>query len=309
MTAEPVRTILLFGANGQVGQELQLVLPALGRVVALDRANADLAHPERLRETVRVYRPGLIVNAAAYTAVDRAEKEQALARTVNAEAPAVLAEEARSLGAAIVHFSTDYVFDGSKPSPYVETDATGPLQAYGRTKLAGEQAVQSTCERHLVLRTSWVYAAHGHNFVRTMLRLATERDSLRIVDDQVGAPTAARLIAQVTVDVLRALDAGSPGAAWGLYHLVASGETSWHGFARHVIAQGRTAGLPLRTAPEAVVPITTAEYPVPAARPANSRLDTGKLRHAFGVSLPDWTEGVNEVIATLARPSRTDSPT
>lgn len=306
-------TILLLGAGGQIGRELQRSLADHpGRLVIPDRAAADLSRPESLRAVVRESRPQVIVNAAAYTAVDRAEQEQELAMLINGVSPGVLAEEAEALGACMVHYSTDYVFDGTGTATYTEDDAVNPLQAYGRTKLAGERAVQRSCRRHLVLRTSWVFAAHGHNFVRTMLRLAAERDELRVVADQVGAPTSAALIADVTSQALRALreqdaqptHARRTGPSWGLYHLTASGRTSWHGLARHVIARGIEAGLPLRATPATVIPISSAEYPVPAARPARSCLDTSRLRGAFGVALADWTLGVDDVVSTLAHQSQ-----
>ena len=291
--------ILLLGANGQVGNELRHTLPALGSVVALDVPDIDFSRPESLRDVVRAHRPRIIVNAAAYTAVDKAESDSELAFTINAVAPGVLAEEAEALDACLVHYSTDYVFDGRKPSPYVETDATGPLSVYGRSKLEGERAVQA-CEKHLTLRTSWVIGAHGQNFIKTMLRLAGERDALRVVADQVGAPTSAALLADVTAKALSHMaERPANDSRWGLYHLTAAGETSWHGLARHVIARAGAMGLPLKTKPEAVLLITTAEYPTPATRPANSRLDTSKLRSAFAVTLPDWTVGVNAVLDRL----------
>ncbi len=291
-------TILLLGAGGQVGRELQALLPTLGQLRTADRAAADLADAAGLRAFVREARADVIVNAAAYTAVDKAESEPELATAINVVAPGVIAEEAARSGACLVHYSTDYVFDGRKDGPYEEDDATGPLQVYGRTKLAGERAIQAACERHLILRTSWVYAAHGHNFVRTMLRLAAERDTLRVVADQFGAPTSARLIAASTVKALRRLLAGAP--AWGLYHLTAQGATSWHAFAQRVITRGLEAGLALCATSDSVVPITSAEYPVPAARPLNSRLACGRFERAFGVTLPPWGDDVDLVVRTLA---------
>jgi dTDP-4-dehydrorhamnose reductase len=295
--ARPV--ILLLGANGQVGSELRRTLPAIGSVVALDVPEVDFSQPESLREIIRIQRPNIIVNAAAYTAVDKAENESKRAFAINADAPRVLAEEAEALGVCLVHFSTDYVFDGRKPSPYVETDATWPLSIYGRSKLLGEQAIQ-VCKKHLTFRTSWVISAHGQNFVKTILRLAGERDILRVVSDQFGAPTSASLLASITVKImLQMAERPADDARWGLYHLVAAGETSWHGLACHVVARATAMGLSLKTQKESVMPITTAEYPTPAARPANSRLSTSKLCSTFSLALPDWTKGVNEVLDHL----------
>lgn len=278
--------ILLTGASGQVGYELQRSLQGLGEVIAVDRARMDLADLDRVRAVIRAVRPGLIVNPAAYTAVDKAEAEPDLARRVNAEAPAVMAAEARALGAAMVHYSTDYVFDGSKQGAWVETDPTGPINVYGQTKLEGEQAIAAAGIPHLILRTSWVYGMRGKNFLLTMLRLAKERDELRVVCDQHGAPTWSRTIADTSALVLA--QARSGGADWwerhsGIYHLSSQGRTSWHGFTEAIVA---AAGLSCR-----VTPITSAEYPVPARRPANSVMDSSKLIAAF-CRLPDWREAL-----------------
>jgi len=294
--------ILLLGRNGQVGWELQRALAPLGELVALDRAGrdgltGDLAQPDRLAETVRRLRPKVIVNAAGYTAVDRAEDEIELAATVNADAPAALAREAAALGAWLVHYSTDYVFDGSDQAPRDESSATAPLSVYGRTKLAGEQAVVASGARHLVFRTSWVYAARGGNFARTMLRLAAERDALRVIDDQVGAPTGAELIADVTAHALR-MALAEPRHA-GVYHLAAAGETSWHGYARHVIEWARAHGHAIKVAPHAIEAIATTAYPTPARRPLNSRLDTTRLRRTFGLTLPAWQAGVDRMLSEV----------
>jgi len=304
MTHEaPARCILVFGAHGQVGHELPRALRGLGRVFALDRSGADLAAPESLRAVLRQYRPEVIVNAAAYTSVDRAETEPDLAFTVNGVAPGVLAQEAEAVGASFVHYSTDYVFDGRKEAPYDESDLPNPLSAYGRSKLAGERAVAEACTRHLIFRTSWVMGSHGANFVKTILRLAAERDNLLVVADQHGAPTAARLIADVTASVLQSLlRAPEARSAWGLYHLAAAGETSWHGYARHLIGRARELGMPLRASPDSVTAISTADYPTPAKRPANSRLCTARLRNAFAVELPDWRHGVDQVLCQLRAP-------
>ncbi len=285
--------ILLLGRGGQVGWELQRSLAVLGELVALDFDPAgnpdglcgDFSNLGGLAETVRRVAPDVIVNSAAHTAVDKAESEPEFARLLNAEAPRVLADEARRLGAWLVHYSTDYVFDGSGHTPWSEDDATGPLSVYGRTKLEGEQNV-AQCERHLTLRTSWVYAARGGNFAKTMLRLAKERDALTVINDQFGAPTSAELLADVTALALKAAVANPPLA--GLYHCVAGGETNWHQYARFVLAQARDLGWQLKAGPEQVAEVATAQYPTPAQRPLNSRLNTTKLQSAFGLHLPHW---------------------
>jgi dTDP-4-dehydrorhamnose reductase len=251
---------------------------------------------------VRLTRPDVIVNAAAYTAVDKAESEPEKARLVNAEAVAAMAHAAADLGATLVHYSTDYVFDGTKAGRYVETDATSPLSVYGRTKLEGEQAVVASGCRHWIFRTTWVYAAHGHNFVRTMLRLGRDRDELRVVDDQFGAPTSARLIAAATADCIGRLAAGSSPAT-GIYHLAPHGETTWCRFARTILTEARGRGVVLRCPPENVVGIDTADYPLPARRPANSRLDTTKLETALNIRLPEWQDDVPAVVAALVAES------
>jgi dTDP-4-dehydrorhamnose reductase len=290
--------ILLFGKGGQVGWELQRSLAPLGDLIALDSDSTELcgdfSNLAALAETVRRVAPDVIVNAAAYTAVDRAESQADLARTINALAPGVLADEAEKLGAWLIHYSTDYVFDGSGDRPWKEEDRPAPLSVYGRTKLEGEQAV-ARCTRHLIFRTSWVYAARGANFAKTMLRLAEERESLKIINDQIGAPTGAELLADVTAHAIRM--ASVQPALSGTYHLAASGETSWHGYARFVIDYARHAGRPIRVAPDAIEAITTSAYPTPAQRPHNSRLDTRKLREAFGLVLPEWRVGVERMLA------------
>ena len=297
--------ILLLGKNGQVGWELQRALAPLGNVVACDvdspgESCADFSRPESLRTLLRRERPEVVVNAAAHTAVDRAESEPELARAINATAPGLLAEEASALGAWLVHYSTDYVFDGSGDAPRTEDAATSPLGVYGRTKLEGERLLQASGCRHLILRTSWVYAARGENFARTMLRLAAERDTLSVIDDQVGAPTGAELLADVTAHVLR--HALLRPEVSGLYHCVAAGETSWHGYARLVIEWARAAGHPVRVAPGSIRPVPTSDYPTPARRPLNSRLDTGKLRGTFALSLPPWQAGVERMLAEVLGP-------
>lgn len=278
--------ILLTGRNGQLGWELQRTLLPVGRVVAVGHAELDLADAAAVGRTLDAVRPDIIVNAAAYTAVDKAESEPDLAHAVNAAAPALLAQWVARNGALLIHYSTDYVFDGAKSAPYVETDPTNPLGAYGRSKRAGEEAVLNSGGDHLIFRTSWVYAARGANFLRTILRLAAEREELRVVNDQIGAPTWARLIAEATALALRQALAERRHGRFksGLFHLAAAGETSWHGFASAIVA-GR-GGLRVKT----VTPIATADYPLPAARPANSRLDTGAFRARFGLALPDWRD-------------------
>ena len=279
--------ILVPGRNGQVGWELQSALAPLGTVIALDRDQMDLANPDSIRRAIREHKPQIIVNAAAYTAVDKAESEPEPAMLINGVAPGILAEEARRLGAVLVHYSTDYVFDGTKKQPYIEDDPPHPLSEYGRSKLAGEQVIASSGATHLIFRTSWVYAARGQNFVRTMLRLGRERSELRIVDDQVGAPTWARFIAEATAQVLRQLGDGHKaiGNRAGIYNLTAMGATSWYGFASAIFAEAKAQ---LGVTPPKLIPITTAEYPLPARRPANSRLDNSKLTAAFGLTPPSW---------------------
>jgi dTDP-4-dehydrorhamnose reductase len=290
---------LLLGKNGQLGWELQRALAPLGELVALDRSgidglSADFEQPQTLTALLGALRPDVVVNAAAYTAVDRAESEPARAHAVNAEAPAVLARAAAALGATLVHYGSDYVYDGSGDAPRSEDAPTAPLSAYGRTKLAGEEAIRASGCRHLILRTSWVYAARGGNFAKTMLRLAAERESLSVVCDQVGAPTGAELLADVTAHALRVL-AARPELG-GTYHCAAAGETSWHGYACFVIEHARAAGVALKAAPDAVRAIASAQYPTPARRPLNSRLDTRRLRAAFGLHLPHWQVGVERML-------------
>ena len=292
--------ILLFGRSGQVGRELEHALPSLGRLLAVDRGMADLEQPESVRDVIRQACPDVVVNAAAYTAVDKAESEPRRAGQINAEAVGIMAEEVARLGGWLVHYSTDYVFDGTKAGSYVETDATGPLNAYGQTKLEGERLVAASGCRHLVFRTSWVFAAHGTNFIRTILRLVQERDELSVVDDQIGAPTAAARIAAVSAAAIgRLADASRPPPASGVYHLAAAGATSWHGYAQFIAAVAQAAGLPLRATPERIRPIPSSAWPQAARRPANSRLDTAKLRRSFEIVLPPWQDDVRQVVASL----------
>lgn len=292
--------ILLLGKNGQVGWELQRALAPLGELIALDRNGTaglvgDLSDPEALRDVVRRTAPDIIVNAAAYTAVDRAETEIDRATTINMDAVRVLAEEAKTLNALFVHYSTDYVFPGVGQTPWKETDATAPLSVYGKTKRAGEEAILASGCAHLIFRTSWVFAARGHNFIKTMLRLGQDRPQLSVVSDQIGAPTGAELIADVTAHAIRSVVLDP--AKTGIYHLAASGETSWHGFAEFIFQTVKDMGGPL--AVQVVAPIPTAEYPTPATRPLNSRLDTSKISTAFGLTMPPWQNGVLRTLVEL----------
>ena len=294
--------ILLLGKNGQLGWELQRSLAPLGELVALDRQGApglcgDLGEPDGLAATVRALRPDVIVNAAAYTAVDRAESEPDLARRINAHAPAALAREAAACGALLVHYSTDYVFHGHGQRPWAEDDPTGPLNVYGQTKLAGEQAIVQAGCRHLILRTSWIHAARGGNFARTMLRLARQQPRLTVIDDQWGAPTGAELIADVSAHAIAQLRARPDKA--GIYHLAAAGETNWFSYAKHVIARAQSAQSAIEYVVKDILPIPSSAYPVAATRPHNSRLDTRKLRTAFDLHLPPWQAGVDRMLAEI----------
>ena len=290
--------LLLLGKTGQVGWELQRSLAPLGELVALESRStdfhADFRDPERVAQTVLALRPDVIVNAAAHTAVDKAESEPELARTLNATTPGAIAQAAQEVGALMVHYSTDYVFDGSGEQPWQEDAATGPLSVYGRTKLEGEQLIAAHCPKHLIFRTSWVYAARGGNFAKTMLRLAKERERLTVIDDQFGAPTGAELLADVTAHAIR--DTLRDPAKAGLYHLAAAGETTWNGYARFVLEQAEAAGVALKAGPAMVDPVPTSAFPTPAARPHNSRLNTLKLLSAFGLSLPSWQTGVARML-------------
>ncbi len=292
--------ILLLGKNGQVGWELQRSLQPLGDVVALDRHSAplcgDLLQPDRIAETVRAVAPDVIVNAAAYTAVDKAESDQAAARTVNAESVGVLAREAQACGAWLVHYSTDYVFNGGGSTPWQEGDASSPLSVYGQTKLEGEQRIVASGARHLILRTSWVYAARGGNFAKTMLRLAQERDKLAVIDDQWGAPTGAELLADVTAHMLRSVQGGKMDDASGIYHAVASGETTWSRYARYVLERAQQISPALNIVAREVQAVDTSAFPTPAQRPHNSRLNTHKLQQTFGLALPHWQTGVDRML-------------
>lgn len=304
--------ILLTGKNGQLGDDLLQVLPRLGEVIATGREQCDLSRPGEIRKLIRDVRPALIVNAAAYTAVDQAEKDEPLASAINSEAPAVMAEEAKKIGAALVHYSTDYVFDGAKNSPYDENDSPNPISVYGRTKLAGEQAVRDSGVDYLIFRTAWVYSTRGKNFLLTILRLATQREELRIVRDQIGAPTWSREIASFSVEALEQIyNRPDRTAAWserrGTYHMTARGKTNWYEFTQAILQeaaqasnsaawfQAVTNGKELLT--RRVLPITTAEYPTPARRPAYSVLSNSKLNRVFGIQSPDWRKQLKEVFS------------
>ncbi len=304
LTSMQVQKILLFGKGGQVGWELQRSLAPLGEVVAVDFDSTDFCgdftNLAGLAETVRLVKPSIIVNAAAHTAVDKAESEPDLARTINALAPGVIAAEAQKLGAWLVHYSTDYVFDGSGSQAWKESDTPSPLSVYGQTKWEGEQAVAANCAKHLIFRTSWVYAARGGNFAKTMLRLAKERDSLSVIDDQIGAPTGADLLADITALALQRVQTQPlRHELAGLYHLVASGATSWHGYASLVIEHARNAGVDIKAAQNAIHKIATQAYPTPARRPFNSKLDTLKLQTAFNLYLPPWQQGVARMLTEI----------
>jgi dTDP-4-dehydrorhamnose reductase len=304
--------ILLIGTNGQVGRELNRTLPRISDVTPLDRQRLDLTRPEEIRRAIRTFHPAFIVNAAAYTAVDKAESEESVARAINAEAPAVMAEEAKKIGASLIHFSTDYVFDGLKTFPYDEDDPANPRSVYGRTKLEGEHAIQASDAAYLIFRTAWVYATEGRNFLLTILRLATQREELRIVRDQIGAPTLSSELARATTNILAQI-CGTEGSPFslpdvsGIYHMTAGGETSWHGFADAILEEAAlipatcpwfaaaTGSLPLIV--RRVIPITTNEYPTPARRPAYSVLSNARLSRAFSLQLPDWRKQLHSVFA------------
>lgn len=291
--------ILLFGKTGQVGWELQRALAPLGNLIALDLHSkdfcGDFSNPEGIAETVRNIRPDVIVNAAAHTAVDKAETDRELSELLNARSVEAIAKAAASIGAWVVHYSTDYVFPGTGEKPWCETDATAPLNVYGETKLAGEQALQKHCEKHLIFRTSWVYAGKGNNFAKTMLKLAKSREELSVINDQFGAPTGAELLADCTAHAIRV--AWNKPEVAGLYHLVASGTTTWHDYAALVFEEARKAGIELALSKMNAVP--TSAYPTPAKRPANSRLNTEKFQHNFGLTLPSWEKGVKRMLEEL----------
>ncbi|ORM53627.1 dTDP-4-dehydrorhamnose reductase [Pantoea conspicua] len=288
--------ILLFGKNGQVGWELQRALAPLGNLIVVDRHSSDYCgdfeNPRGIAETVRKLKPAVIVNATAYTAVDKAESEQDKARLVNATSIEALAQAAEEIGAWLIHYSTDYVFDGSGEEAWLEDDATAPLNVYGQTKLEGEQAIARCMTRYLIFRTSWVYAAKGNNFAKTMLKLAKERETLSVINDQFGAPTGAELIADSTAHAIRS--ALNDDNVAGTYHLIAAGETTWHAYASKVIEFAKEQGVELKV--QVINPVPTSAFPMAAKRPANSRLNTEKFQHTFGLTLPDWTLGVERML-------------
>ena len=294
--------ILLTGKNGQVGFELQRALAPLGEVHAVDVTECNLADEGAIRNLVQAIRPDVIVNPAAYTAVDKAESEPELAHAINARAPGVFGEEAAKLGAWVIHYSTDYVFDGTKEGAYNENDTTNPQSVYGRTKREGELALQNSGAQHLILRTSWVVGAHGANFAKTMLRLAAERESLSVVADQFGAPTSAALLADLAAQLIRQCEReGKATFPFGIYHAVSGGETNWCDYARFVIAEAIKRGSCVKVLPEDIKPLTTAEYPLPAPRPTNSRLDTTHFKTSFGLELPHWQEGVSHILQQILK--------
>ena len=301
MRSERPARLLITGCNGQVGFELRRSLAPLGQVIALDRAACDLTQPDMIRRVVRSVRPDVIVNAAGYTAVDQAEQQSALAHAVNGAAPAVLAEEAGTLASLLVHYSTDYVFNGLQPGWYREADAADPQSVYGQSKLAGEQALAASGAITLVLRTSWVFGLHGGNFVKTMLRLGGEHKSLRVVADQHGAPTSAALIADVTAQIVARFWLAGDRKCFpsGLYHLAAAGEATWHAYAQEIFRVARNLGAPLSVEEAGILAIPASDYPLPARRPQNSRLDTTRLQQTFGVYLPPWEEGLRHVLEQI----------
>jgi len=292
--------LLLTGCNGQLGFELQRSLAPLAELVAIDLDDCDLSSESDLRAFIQTVKPDGIINPAAYTAVDKAENDSMLARKVNADAPRIMGEEAAKLGAFVFHYSTDYVFEGVGEQFYKESDVTNPQNVYGQTKRDGELALQQSCQQSLIMRTSWVVGAHGGNFAKTMLRLAAERESLSVVADQYGAPTSAALLADVTAQLVgRIKQQGQQGFPFGLYHVVASGVTNWHAYAQFVIAEAIKAGKAIKVQPESIRPIATSDYPVPAKRPANSRLDTSLFQRTFNLQLPHWEHGVSHVLKQI----------
>lgn len=287
--------ILLTGKNGQVGYELQRALAGMGEIVAVGSTQCDFRNEEALRNLMRNTAPDIIINSVAFTDVDLAENQPDEAHLINARGPAILAQEAQRLNAMLIHFSTDYVFDGQKSEPYCEDDATCPLNVYGASKLAGEIAIQQNCAKHFILRTSWVMGFHGKNFLKTILRAAAERDAIDIVADQTGAPTSAAHLADLVTRVVTKTQA-DPKAAYGIYHATARGQTNWHEIACHIIGRARAQGMSMRLSPEAVRPIRSAEYKTPAARPLNSRLDCSKLSDTMALEMPEWRDGVNAIL-------------
>jgi dTDP-4-dehydrorhamnose reductase len=294
-----MRRILITGANGQVGFELQRALAPLGDVTCVTREQADLTNPQAIRDMLDRVQPDVIVNPAAYTAVDKAESDADVACAINAAAPGLMAEWTAAHGTLLVHYSTDYVFDGTKSGPYVEDDETNPQSVYGLSKWQGEEAIRKTKANHLILRTSWVVGAHGNNFLKTVLRLAREREQLKIIADQIGAPTTAALIADVTAQLVARHVSRAAHFVYGTYHLTAAGEASWYDYALYVVGLAEKSGFTLKLGPQAILPIPTSEYPLPAKRPANSRLDVSKLTGTFGLHMPDWRRGIDHVFAQI----------
>ncbi|WP_024575202.1 MULTISPECIES: dTDP-4-dehydrorhamnose reductase [unclassified Afipia] len=295
-----MKTILLFGKNGQIGSALQTVLRTRGAVVALDRTTCDLSDVDQLRSVIGSVKPDIIVNAAAYTAVDRAESDKDLCFRVNSLAPAVMAEAASRLNAVLVHYSTDYVFSGDKPSAYLEDDRPDPLNAYGRSKLDGDQAVLASGCRSIILRVGWVYSAAGQNFANTILQLARKQDRITVVADQFGAPTSARFIADTTANLIDQINLDKP-QRFGVFHLAAAGRASWHGYATELLREARRLNFGLGAGPDDVVPISSTEYATVAPRPRNSMLDTGKIQRVFSVRMPDWQVGVRQLVQELSK--------
>ena len=297
----PASIILVTGKSGQVGHALIPIMKTFGTVIALGREDYDLADPRAIARAVREFRPNILINPAAYTAVDKAESDRNGAYAVNTVAPEVMARIAKDIGAAMIHYSTDYVFDGRKKEPYVEDDETNPISVYGMSKRDGERAIRANLREHVILRTSWIFGLVGSNFLKTIIRLASERDELAVVADQVGAPTSATLLAEITGKIVRKILSNRDDVAYGTYHLAAGGQTNWHGYATFAIEEARRKGLPIRVATEAIRAIPTSAFPTPAARPANSCLNTAKLRGTFGIDLPPWQNGVRTAVEALAR--------
>jgi len=293
--------ILLTGKNGQLGFELQRSLALLGELVAIDQEECDLADPSAVRALVRDVVPSVIVNPAAYTAVDQAETEKEQAHAVNSAAPGILGEEARRLRALVVHYSTDHVFDGTQECPYQENDVTNPQNVYGRSKRDGEIALTGSTPDHLILRTSWVVGAHGNNFAKTMLKLAQEQERLKVVADQVGAPTSAALLADVTSHLIRQWTFAKADFPYGIYHCTARGETNWHEYARWVVGKAVNAGVSVKATPDQIQAIPAREYPAPAKRPVNSRLDCSLFRQTFGLELPDWQKSLDPILNQILK--------
>lgn len=299
--------ILVTGKNGQVGHELMTTLAPLGKVIGIDVKECDLSQSAAIEALLDKVSPDIIVNSAAYTAVDKAESESTIAHAVNAQAPKIFARYAARRNILLIHFSTDYIFDGKKEGAYLEDDESHPQSVYGKTKWLGEEAVRKMAAKHIIIRTSWVFGSHGVNFLKTMLKLAQERDKLSIVADQFGAPTSAKLLAEVTAQIIKELQEPGFYRKFGTYHVVAKGETSWHGYAKLVIEKANALGVVTKISPDQIKPITTKEYPVPAPRPANSRLDTTKVLSTFSVRLPKWQDEVDCVVKELLQGGQDES--